>query len=86
MNALYPPALSRLPTKLVNEALTMTQALAWRAMARRNARSGGIFLMIGILGGVAVGVAYGEPMLGVLAGTALGIAMTLMIWLVDRRR
>jgi hypothetical protein len=88
-------------TKLVNAALTMSGALAdrlalvgglaasglaWRAMARRNARAGGIFLMIGILGGLAVGIAKGQLMLGVLTGTALGIAASLLVWLLDRRR
>ena len=60
--------------------------LAWRGMARRNARAGGIFLMAGILAGFAWGVASGEPMLGILAGTALGIAAAVLLWLVDRRR
>jgi hypothetical protein len=54
-------------------------------MAKRNARAGGIFLMAGILGGLAWGLASGEPMLGVLAGTALGIAAAVLLWLVDRR-
>ena len=60
--------------------------LAWRAMAKRNARSGGIFLMIGILGGFASGIASGNAMLGVLAGTGAGIAAAVLLWLVDRRR
>ena len=60
--------------------------LAWRGMAQRNAKAGGIFLMVGILAGFAWGVARGEPMLGILAGTALGIAAALLLWLVDRRR
>jgi hypothetical protein len=55
-------------------------------MARRNARAGGIFLMIGILGGSAWGVAAGQPMLGVLAGTGIGIAAAVLVWLVDRGR
>ena len=55
-------------------------------MARRNARSGGIFLVIGILGGLAWGVASGNAMLGVLAGTGAGIAAAVLLWLVDRRR
>ena len=55
-------------------------------MARRNARAGGIYLMILILGGFAWGVATGQAMLGVLAGTALGVAAALLFWLLDRRR
>ena len=55
-------------------------------MAKRNAQSGGIFLMAGILGGFVWGVASGEPMLGALAGTAIGIAAAVLLWLIDRRR
>jgi hypothetical protein len=89
--------LSRLPTKLVNAPLTMSRACVvgldrdppfWHcaAMAKRNARAGGIFLMIGILGGAAWGIARGEPMLGVLAGTGAGIAAAVLLWLLDLRR
>lgn len=55
-------------------------------MARRNAQAGGIFLMVGILGGSAWGVATGQSMLGVLVGTALGVAAAVLLWLLDRRR
>jgi hypothetical protein len=54
-------------------------------MARRNARAGGFFLMVAILGGSAWGIARGEAMLGVLSGTALGIAAAVLLWLFDRR-
>lgn len=60
--------------------------LAWRGMARRNAKAGGIFLTMGILAGFAWGITRGEPMLGILAGTALGIAAAVLLWLIDRRR
>ena len=55
-------------------------------MAQRNARAGGIFLMVGILGGLVWGIASGQAMLGVLAGTAIGIAAAVLLWLLDRRR
>ena len=55
-------------------------------MVTRNARSGGIFLMIGILAGTVWGVAMGVPMKGVLIGTGLGITAALLVWLLDRRR
>ena len=54
-------------------------------MARRNARSGGIFLTIGILAGSAWGIASGNPMKGILIGTALGALGALLLWLLDRR-
>ncbi|MEO6582085.1 MAG: hypothetical protein ABIN68_04665 [Sphingomicrobium sp.] len=54
-------------------------------MATRNARSGGIFLTIGVLAGAAWGVAEGAPMKGVLIGTGVGIATALLLWLIDRR-
>jgi hypothetical protein len=55
-------------------------------MATRSARSGGIFLTIGILAGFGWGIAAGAPMKGVLIGTGVGIAAALMLWLVDRRK
>ena len=55
-------------------------------MARRNARSGGIFLTLGILAGFGLGIAAGDPMKGILIGTALGAAAALLVWLLDRRR
>ena len=55
-------------------------------MARRNARSGGIFLTIGILAGFGLGAAWGYPMKGILIGTALGALAALLLWLLDRRR
>jgi dolichyl-phosphate-mannose--protein O-mannosyl transferase len=54
-------------------------------MARRNARSGGIFLTIAILAGFAWGMAAGNPMKGILIGTALGALAALLLWLLDRR-
>jgi hypothetical protein len=54
-------------------------------MARRNARSGGIFLTIGILAGFVWGLTAGNPMKGILIGTALGALAALLLWLLDRR-
>ena len=59
--------------------------LAWRRMARRNARSGGIFVTLGILAGFGWGLAAGDPMKGILVGTGLGAAAALALWLLDRR-
>ncbi|CAN5506114.1 hypothetical protein BH09PSE4_BH09PSE4_17860 [soil metagenome] len=52
----------------------------------RSPISGGVPLMIGMLGGAAIGFMVGEPTACFLIGTALGIAAATAIWLVDRRR
>jgi len=53
-------------------------------MSQPTSRSGGIFLPIGIFGGLAVGALMGEPTIGVLAGTAAGAAAAALLWLKDR--
>lgn len=87
-------AVTRLPTKLVNAPLTIfpnlaggggRAHLAWRAMAKRNSKAGGLFLTIGSLGGFGWGIGAGEPLAGALLGTALGAAAALLLWLLDRR-
>ena len=56
------------------------------AMKRRSPAAGGIFLFGGILGGLAVGMAFGQPTLGAIGGTLLGAALALLVWGIDRRR
>ena len=53
---------------------------------RSTSKAGGIFLTLGILGGMIVGVATGDTMRGVLLGTAAGVALALVTWVIDRRR
>lgn len=55
-------------------------------MNARNTQAGGCLLASSTLGGVVVGLIYGEPALGFLIGTAAGVLLALLIWLVDRRR
>jgi len=57
-----------------------------RLMAQPNARAGGVFLMIGILGGLAWGIVSGNAMQGVLIGMAIGIGVAILLWLADRNR
>ena len=56
------------------------------AMQGHATRAGGCFLTLGILGGLAAGVAIGNPMRGVLIGTGVGILAAILLWLADRRR
>ena len=55
-------------------------------MEERRTMAGGLFLMLGILIGAAVGIGMGQPMLGILCGTGAGIALALLVWIVDRLR
>lgn len=55
------------------------------AMAPRNPLSGGFFLMLAIMIGFGWGLTSGHAMEGVLIGTGVGIAISVAIWLTDRR-
>ena len=55
-------------------------------MRPSTSKSGGIFLTLGILAGLILGVVTGSAMQGVLIGTVAGIALALITWLIDRRR
>lgn len=57
----------------------------WVAMQKPFTRAGGCFFPVAMIGGFAIGAAYGEPMKGILIGTAIGIAAALLLWLIDRR-
>jgi predicted lipid-binding transport protein (Tim44 family) len=54
-------------------------------MTRRNTRAGGCFLTLGILAGLAGGIAIGNPMQGILTGTGIGVLAAVFLWLADRR-
>ena len=55
-------------------------------MEPRNRTSGGVFIALGVGGGLVAGVALGEPSAGVLAGSAAGVAAALLLWLAQRGR
>lgn len=55
-------------------------------MVRPNARAGGCFLTLFILGGFLAGLAIRNPMKGVLIGTAAGAVLAILVWLLDRGR
>ena len=48
--------------------------------------AGGFLIMLGALGGAAVGFAIGQATPGFLIGIALGICAAVAVWLIDRRR
>ncbi|QPQ56271.1 hypothetical protein IC614_06365 [Allosphingosinicella flava] len=49
-------------------------------------RSAGVFLALAMVAGAVIGTFAGEPSLGFLIGLGTGIAVTLALWLIDRRR
>lgn len=50
------------------------------------ARAGGVLLAAGILGGVVIGTAMGQPSIGFLAGLGVGMLAVVVVWYGDRRR
>ena len=47
---------------------------------RPTSSGGGIFIAIGIVGGIIVGVATGEVTVAVLAGLGVGVLAALLLW------
>ena len=56
-----------------------------RSTPPRPSAAGGIFIVLGITMGVAVGLYIGEVTPGFLIGAALGGAAAIAVWLIDRR-
>ena len=51
-----------------------------------SARSGGVLLAAGVLGGVVIGSVLGQPSIGFLAGLGIGLIAVILVWYGDRRR
>ncbi len=47
---------------------------------------GGVFIVLAIGIGTAVGVAFGQSSVGLLVGAAVGVLIAVVQWLIDRRR
>ncbi|HMI19658.1 MAG TPA: hypothetical protein VK533_08950 [Sphingomonas sp.] len=47
---------------------------------------GGIFIVIAIAIGTAIGAVEGQPTIGVMGGALVGIAIAIVQWLRDRKR
>ncbi|MEQ9661739.1 MAG: hypothetical protein RLN87_04225 [Parasphingopyxis sp.] len=45
---------------------------------------GGIFIALGVIGGVIAGAALGQPSIGFLAGLGIGVALAVLTWLMTR--
>lgn len=52
----------------------------------RASRAGGAIIAFSILAGAAIGIYFGQPSIGTLAGTVAGIAISVALYLYDRRR
>ncbi len=48
-------------------------------------RAGGFIIAAGIMIGAIGGGLLGQPTIGLLAGGGLGVAVSLAMWLIDRR-
>lgn len=53
---------------------------------KRSPIAGGIFIFIGLLVGVIVGIAKNEASIGMIAGLAGGSLIALLLWIVDQFR
>lgn len=51
-----------------------------------NMMGGGIFIVIGLLIGIAVGIWQGQISLGLITGFAFGVVAAIALWLFDRNK
>ena len=63
---------------------------AWHGAAmehqsRKASRAGGAIIAFSVMAGWVIGVTMHQPSLGTVIGTALGAAITLALYLYDRR-
>jgi hypothetical protein len=52
----------------------------------KKSMAGGVFILIGLLGGVIIGAVYNQPSAGMVIGMGIGIATATLIWLIDSKR
>jgi hypothetical protein len=56
------------------------------SQSNRSTQAAGFILAISILAGAVGGSIVGEPSIGFLAGLGAGVAVSILFWLVERRR
>jgi len=49
-------------------------------------KAGGIFIVFGLLIGIAIGIWTSEISLGLISGFALGVLAAIVTWLIDRKQ
>ena len=52
---------------------------------RKQPIAGGIFIPLGLLAGIVIGISTGQISLGMVLGFAAGVVLAIAIWLFDRR-
>jgi hypothetical protein len=52
----------------------------------RTPMAGGFLLAVSLVAGTVLGAGQGQASLGLVAGFVVGLALTLAVWLIDRRR
>lgn len=52
----------------------------------KNPSAAGALLALAVVAGALIGAIYSQPTIGTLAGFAVGVAITIVLWLRERRR
>lgn len=56
-----------------------------RPTSPKNAKGGGVFIMLALFIGVIAGIVYGQASIGMIVGLGFGVAIAVFVWLWDRR-
>ena len=73
------------PSRTLESPRTTCQSGAMTASNPPPTRAGGFIIAAGIMIGAIGGGLLGQPTIGLLAGGGLGVAISLAMWLIDRR-
>jgi Na+/proline symporter len=53
---------------------------------KNKSMAGGVFIALGLIGGVIAGVYYNQASAGMVIGLGVGAAVALLVWVIDRKR